>query len=315
MVNIIMTSYNGEKYIKEQIESIRASYYKNWRLWIFDDGSKDTTKQIVEDIISKDPNRIHFQVNDKNKGVTRNFLDGILYLKQEIYNYSNDSQDYYMFCDQDDKWMPDKIDRTLNQMKKAEKTYGADSVLAVFTDALVVDKELKPLEQSFYKNSNLNTKKVDLPHILMENKMIGCTIMFNHALFLKISKIPENARYHDWWIALIASAFGYISFLPEPTLLYRQHGNNIVGNKNFISYVKKSATSLLKQREIIEKTILQGRDFLRIYQQELSPEDKKILSTFAYLMKENWWKRRMLLAKYRFTKTGFLRNVGLFIII
>ncbi|MDF2951861.1 MAG: glycosyl transferase family 2, partial [Anaerocolumna sp.] len=231
----IMTSYNGEKYIKEQIESIQNSHYKNWNLWIFDDGSTDSTRQIVEAFERQDSNRIHFKINDKNKGVTRNFLEGIIFLKREFYNYTESNEDakhdYFMFCDQDDVWMPDKIERTLKFIKKAEKTHGSDTVLA--------------------------------------------------ALFDKINKLPEVVRYHDWWIALIAAAFGHISFLPEPTLYYRQHGNNVVGNQNFLSYVKNRVSSLRKQKEILESTIIQGREFYRIYQKELTLPKKRQVSVFA----------------------------------
>jgi glycosyltransferase involved in cell wall biosynthesis len=319
MVNIIMTSYNGEKYIKEQIESIQNSHYKNWNLWIFDDGSTDSTRQIVDAFERQDSNRIHFIINDKNKGVTRNFLEGITFLKREFYNYTESNEgskhDYFMFCDQDDVWMPDKIEKTLKFIKKAEKTHGSDTVLAVFTDALVVDSKLVPINQSFYKSSKLNINNVDLPHLLMENKMIGCTIMFNFALFDKINKLPEVVRYHDWWIALIAAAFGHISFLPEPTLYYRQHGNNVVGNQNFLSYVKNRVSSLRKQKEILESTIIQGREFYRIYQKELTLPKKRQVSVFANLGQESWLKKRYLVLKYGYTKTGFVRNTGLLLLI
>ena len=92
--------------------------------------------------------------------------------------------------------------------------------------------------------------RVDLPHLLMENKLIGCTVMINQAVrrILQGSSLPQNARFHDGWLGLIAAAFGKISFIKEPTILYRQHENNIVGDKGFISYIASRVCNLRSQR-------------------------------------------------------------------
>lgn len=317
IVNIILASYNGEKYIKEQIDSIINSYFTNWKLYIFDDGSTDDTCQIVEDYVKKYPEKIHFHRNEKNKGVTLNFLDAINQI-DKINNYAEnviEGNHYYMFCDQDDVWMPDKIERTLNQMKKAEKKYGADSILAVYTDAVVVDAKLEQIHPSFHKTSKFRTDQVDLAHILMENKMIGCTIMFNNPLKQKVVNLPKNVRYHDWWIALIASAFGHITYLPEPTLLYRQHSNNVVGNQSFVSYVQNRITSLRYQKEAVNKTILQGKDFYFAYKNELNQANKKLVYTFANLNNTNWLMKRVVIVKNGYIKSGMIRNLGLLLII
>lgn len=329
-VNIIMAVYNGAKYIREQIESIAKCDYSNWMLWIFDDGSTDDTVSIINEYVCRYPDRIRFQQNARNKGVTLNFLEGVQYaaqygakLQEEgngILAAEDDAEpevirDYYMFCDQDDVWMTDKISKTMMQMKKLEKKFGQDYPLAVFTDALVVDNDLKVLNRSFYKSSRLDTGKVDLPHVLMENKMIGCTVMFNGPLQNLMGQLPLNARYHDWWVALIAAAFGCISFLPAVTLFYRQHGDNMVGNQNFLSYVQNRLTSLKQQKEVICKTALQAEEFYRIYEPAFSSKQKKQVYSMANLLNENWIKRRHLVLKFGFTKTGILRNLGLLYII
>ncbi len=327
-VNIIMAAYNGEKYIGEQIESIIKSNFKNWKLWIFDDGSTDRTSCIIEEYLHRYPDKIMYQKNTANKGVTLNFLEGVQFaaksnnkIKEENTFALSDNMEteeimeYYMFCDQDDVWMPDKINKTIQHMKKAEKKFGQDSVVAVFTDAFVVDEKLKVLYPSFYRRSKLDTRKVDLPHIMMENKMIGCTVMFNGPLQKKMYNHPQNARYHDWWTSLTAAAFGHISYLPQTTLFYRQHGGNVVGNRSFPAYVKKRLASLQKQKEIICKTALQAEEFYRIYHSQLDGTEKMQVYAMAYLLNQNWIKRRQLVFKYGFMKTGILRNLGLLFIL
>ena len=222
---------------------------------------------------------------------------------------------YYMFCDQDDVWMPGKIYKTLKQMKKAEKKFGSQKPMAAFTDAIVVDEKLNIQQSSFYKTSNLNTSRRDLPHMLMENKLIGCTIMFNEPLADKLECIPENARYHDWWVALIASAFGYITYLKEGTLLYRQHGNNLVGNQSFISYVKNRITSLNNQREILDITIRQAQEFYDIFGKELTSNKKYLVYQFAHIKENTWFMKRKIILENGYLKTGIIRNIGLFLLI
>ncbi|WP_313134504.1 glycosyltransferase family 2 protein [Anaerocolumna sp.] len=316
-VNIIMAAYNGEKYIKDQIESILHNSFKNWVLWIFDDGSKDQTELIIEKYIQQYPQKIRYYRNNTNKGVTRNFLEGVKFVtlqNRQDEDAKNHSQ-YYMFCDQDDVWMGEKIHKTLKQMKKAEKKYGSEKPVAVFTDAIVVDEKLNIQQSSFYKTSNLNTGQRDLAHMLMENKLIGCTVMFNEALTEKLDVIPKNARYHDWWIALIASAFGHITYLKEGTLLYRQHGNNVVGNQSFLSYVKNRFINLHKQKEILDITIRQAREFYNIFEKELTGNKKELVYGFAYIKKNSWFMRRKLILEKGYLKTGIIRNIGLLLII
>ncbi len=309
IVNIIMATYNGEKYIKEQIDSIIASSYTNWKLWIFDDGSKDNTVKILKEYEEKLPSKIFVTKNKNNLGVTKNFLHGAISITQD-----STHKNYYMFCDQDDVWMNKKIEKTLKAMKQLENKYG-DYPLTVFTDATVVDDKLKVLKPSFFKTSGLNPNNTCLASILMENKLIGCTVLFNEKVREKLRIIPKEVRYHDWWIALITSAFGFISYLNEPTLYYRQHGNNVVGNKDFISYVKNSILSLKKQKEAINKTIMQGKAFYTIYKDSFSKESKELIYEFAKLAHIKKVNRQYIIMKYRFLKTGVIRNIGLLLII
>ncbi|MFU0828448.1 MAG: Glycosyl transferase [Lachnoclostridium sp.] len=328
-VNVIMTTYNGAQYIRPQIESIINGSYADYKLWIFDDGSTDDTVSVIYEFVKENPEKIIFHQNERKKGVTGNFLEGVRYAanineqerKEQRSKFPETDEecfnirDYYMFCDQDDVWMPDKISKTMIYMKKLERKFGQDHPLAVFTDAYVVDSKLNVLERSFHKSNHLDTKKVDLPHILMENKLIGCTMMFNEPVQKLMIKEPVHARYHDWWVALIAAAFGHIGYLPYPTLLYRQHGGNMVGNQSFHTYFKNRLKSLKEQKEAIRKNVLQAEEFYKIYKSMLGPEQKQQVYCMGHLLKENWIKRRQLVLKFGYLKTGLIRNLGLLYIL
>lgn len=325
-VNIVMATYNGEKYIKEQIESILGSNYTDWSLFIFDDGSTDATFEIAKSFEAKFPERIRVNQNKKNLGSTLNFLNGLKKVYEETsveHNtetinkmpYSSNYARYYMFCDQDDVWNRDKIKITLERMKFIEKKFGKEKAHLVFTDTNVVDEKLELIYHSFFRSQCLYPYHTDLAHMLMENKCIGCTIMVNRAMLKYLDTLPEKARLHDWWLGLIASSFGHISYISTATLKYRQHGNNVVGSTSFQTYIKDRVKSLKHQKQSIQACFEQGREFLKMYESELSEEDKKCISQFVSIADSNWLRKRYLLMRYGFLKSGLIRNIGLLIII
>lgn len=302
---IIMCTYNGEKYIREQIDSILHNTYQDFTLIICDDASTDGTCDIINEYQEQYPERIKLRLNKKNAGVIHNFLSPLLEEKAE----------YYMFCDQDDVWLPDKIEVTLQLMKKMEKECESVIPITVFSDAKVVDEQLSMQSPSFHRTGKLDVNKVDLAHILMENKLIGCTMMFNQAVAKKVRQIPGNARMHDWWIALITASFGKIVYLDQATLLYRQHEKNVIGNQSFFSYFKNRVTSLNMQKKVIANTIGQAEEFYGLYKHELSVKERKLMKRFISLKHQNGLKKRYYVVKYGFLKSGSIRNIGLLIII
>ena len=307
MVAIIMATYNGEKYVGEQIDSILASSYQDFELFIFDDKSQDRTMSILRDYESQNPSKIHVFENEVNLGLTANFLQ----------SFCKTTMDYVMFCDQDDFWKPNKIAITLKRMRHMEASIGKNTPLAVFTDAAIADQDLCVLKNSFFVSTHLNPKRIDLPHILMENKLIGCTVMVNGALrkVLQSYHLPKKAKYHDWWIALIAASMGKICFVKESTLLYRQHGGNLVGGASFFTYFKNRIAFLHNQKENLRILMYQADEFLTIYGELLPKEKQDIIRCFANLEQFNFIKRRAILLHYGFLKTGIFRNIGLMVVI
>lgn len=304
-----MAAYNGEKYIKQQIESIMKNTYENIHLTIYDDTKEEQTTAAMADILNlmneKYGDKITYKKNVKNKGCTRNFLEG---LQASVAEYT-------MFSDQDDYWNKDKVGLTLEKMKQMESKYGKDTPLVVFTDAIVVDSKLNLIHRSFHRSNHLNTKRLGLAHVLMENKLIGCTMMMNQALKNKIIAIPENARVHDWWVALIAATFGKIGYLEESTILYRQHEDNVIGNQEYGSYIKKRLASLKSQREVIYSNMKQAQEFIDIYDMYLTNEQKALIGRFANLNKRNWFYRRYAMYRYGYKKSGVPRNLGLLLVL
>ncbi|MCR4720726.1 MAG: glycosyltransferase family 2 protein [Lachnospiraceae bacterium] len=308
-IEIILSTYNGEKYIREQLDSIIRSSFKNWHISISDDCSTDSTCDILREYVQKYSTKISLHINDSNMGSTVNFLTALKRVSREESECGEPV--YYMFCDQDDVWLKDKLYVTLKAMKRLERKIGSVKPSLIFTDAVLVGSDLSYIDNSFYKSGHRSVRNLSLSRLLIENKCIGCTIMMNRALVDMLGSKYENVRYHDWWMALIASAFGGIRFLRIPTLLYRQHSGNQVGQSDFSAYVKSRMNSRNDIEHRLAETITQAQAFYECYKGRLGYKNAMVVNEFSKLSSKSFFMKRFLILRYRFFKSGLLRNIAL----
>lgn len=219
MVQILMATYNGEKFISKQISSLLNQTYTDIQVLIRDDDSKDGTVRIIEKYVESYPNKVVL-IRDEVKcgSATSNFM--------QLTKYA--TSDYVMYCDQDDFWLPNKVEITLKAMEKAEKENGSDIPIMVFAKYKAVDGELNDLHRS-EKGSQVEKKRTALNQLIVQNCVTGCLTMVNKTLYCLMGEYEKNILMHDWWAALIAGSMGRIVYIPEIVMLYRQHGNNVVG--------------------------------------------------------------------------------------
>jgi glycosyltransferase involved in cell wall biosynthesis len=226
-ISILLSTYNGELYLQEQIDSILTQTATNWVLYIRDDGSTDKTNAIIEDYIQKFPEKIK-AIND-NVGNLRS-AGSFMYMLSVV------DSDYYMFCDQDDVWLPFKIEKTYSKIKELERNNPNKGAL-VFTDLIVVDYNLKVINSSMWNYSKINPENTkDLYRTTCLSSVTGCTIMFNNLIKEKVLPYPKVARMHDWWITLNTIYFGVVDYISEPTIQYRQHNSNVLGADQLSKY-------------------------------------------------------------------------------
>lgn len=239
MIDILMATYNGERYLGQQIDSILAQSHQDWQLLIRDDGSDDNTKNIIEDYAARYPDKIRLITdNEGHLGLCLNFAKLLEYADNE----------YIMFSDQDDVWLPNKIELTLETMKEAEKTH-PDKPLLVHTDLKVVDSDLKTIADSMWSYHRIFPDiSNNLKDLMIRNVVTGCTAMINKKAKEISMPIPEEARVHDWWIAMNVAKQGKIVSVSTPTVLYRQHSANIIGTRRKSFAESVSRLSLLKSR-------------------------------------------------------------------
>ena len=299
---ILLSTYNGEKYLKEQLDSIFSQSYKNFEIIARDDGSNDETINILKSY------NIKILDTDKNLGAKLSF--------STLLNYAvkNTDADYFMFCDQDDIWKSDKIEKTIATMKELEKE-NLGLPLLVHTDLEVVDEKLNVLNKSFWKYEKRDPSLNSINRLIIQSTVTGCTMMINRKLAKLSFPVSENSIMHDWWISMVASSFGKIAYLEESTISYRQHSSNDTGSKKFgLSLILKMAVNFLFYDELykhLDRNINQAKSFLNQYESLLDTDMKNMLKDFVSIKEKSFLEKRKILLKHDILKQGMIRNMGL----
>ena len=305
-VAICLATYNGEKYLSEQINSLLNQTYEDWCLFIRDDHSNDNTLEIIQEYVDKYPEKI-FNIADAKIQGGRSKKNFAAIWRWVTDNYSFN---YYMFCDQDDFWLPEKIQNSIECIKECEKQ--SSGPILIHTDLKVVDQNLNILGDSFFEYRALNPETKDLRHLLVQNNITGCTMMWNRELNKLLDLSDERVAMHDWWIALTASCFGKIEYVKEPTILYRQHGENVVGatKVNTLSFIIKRLTGGAHVKETLIMSVVQAQAFLAYYCKKLETEQIKILRVFSELLNHNKIVKVMIILKEKYLKQGIIQIIG-----
>jgi len=308
MISILMTTYNGEKYVAAQIDSLLRQTVNDFKLYIRDDRSTDDTYSIISEYALKYPDQISVRQNEVNTGGAKhNFIQMMIEHKD----------DYLLLCDQDDVWMPDKIEKSLKKIKAMELEYGDILPLMVFTDLSVIDDDMNVLSPSYRKMSNTKSGFIRLNNLLTMNIPTGCTIMYNRALADLICDEPDFTVMHDWWISLIAASFGKIGAIDEQTVMYRQHRDNSVGAKRALSpkYIRYVLTHVDIMAEKINNSYKQAGSFLKLYKSKLTDEQKELIAAHANMPNLTKCGKLRKMLKYKTFMYGIARKTAQVIVI
>jgi glycosyltransferase involved in cell wall biosynthesis len=312
-VEVLLATYDGARYLREQIDSILAQDDADLRVLARDDGSSDGTVAILNEYAERFPGR--FRVMPAGPA-TGNAKDNFLLLMKAA------TAEYICFSDQDDVWLPDKVSTSRKAMEQLESKWepgsGTGLPLLVFTDLRVVDDQLRTLHASFWAHEIIKPERIHLfAAVLAQNVVTGCTMMMNRPLLELALRMPEEAFMHDQWIALLACVMGKASVVKAQTVLYRQHDRNVIGVQQRIG----SLSELTRRFRNTEVRLLQWKisqrqagAFLRVHGDELSAENREVLR--AYLRcgsSRSRLVRIYILIRFGFLRTGLLRKLALFV--
>lgn len=218
MISVCLATCNGAPYIKNQLISVLSQLSLHDEVIVADDRSTDSTIEIVRSL-SDCRVKISLNLSNERLGVVKNFERAL----------SSASGDYVFLCDQDDIWLPNKVDKCMLALNEC---------LLVVSDCKVVDKDLNVLYPSFFK---LRQSGRGVVKNLYKNSYLGCCMAFRKGLLNMALPIPATAPMHDMWLGLIANSTGKVTFLPEQLLLYRRHATNAspTAQKSTFSYYRQ----------------------------------------------------------------------------
>ena len=263
-VDIVLATFNGEKYLAQQLDSIIAQTYTNWRVLISDDGSLDNTLSIVEKYIKSDERFV--LVNKKRQGgVVKNFSKALEFV----------TSNFIMFADQDDYWLSEKISYLKGMLDEKTKLLG-NVPLLIFSDLIVVDENLKILRPSFFIGTSLNPESnFDTRYLLWRSEVYGCTTMFNRSLYDIATPFSSEITMHDQWFAIVASLYGHVLYSEISHVYYRQHANNVIGAKER-TFLLRIKGLLLSIRKIKNAAYLTNKTVVHLFGEEQKTFYKKL---------------------------------------
>lgn len=305
-VDIVLATYNGEKYISEQITSIlNMSGFNTYvnSIIICDDNSTDRTLEIIKAIVPSEKLCIIKNTTDRNLGPVSNFERGLLASNSE----------YVMLSDQDDVWNNQKLLACMDAIKNCNE----ERPFLIFSDLEVVDRDLNLIAESFqeYQSIPYDWYK-NINNLLIQNVAPGCTMFFNKKLISMALPLPDNCIMHDWWLILVATLHGEVYFLKDKLIKYRQHGNNQVGAKKigFIETAKDFYKLKQKAEKNLKETILQMNTLSEMFEENLSQNTKDKIKAWnkCFFEYNNFFVIFSLMHKYKLRKSTLIKTLGVY---
>jgi glycosyltransferase involved in cell wall biosynthesis len=346
-IAVLLSTYNGEKYIFDLLDSLSKQTNSHFDLIVRDDGSTDGTVDIINKYRNSSCFNIHILNKSENLGSTKSFL--------ELLKYANSVKSYlyFFFCDQDDVWHHNKIEKSVNKIKDIEVNNSEIPVL-VHSDLRVVDSARNKLFSSFWKFQHIDPDRNNISRLVIQNTVTGCTLAMNRQLSEKVKTDSEDIIVHDWWIAMIASIIGTIVPINDTLIDYRQHEGNVIGARKYSYYtvflhliamliksilssimgkhyhpikdslfkiigIKKKKSSSLKKKSSppleFSQQQKQAKDLLNLYSTVISKDDQRSLSIITEIHTEGFISRKKKLLLGGYLPKGLVRSIRLLLIV
>lgn len=291
-VLVLMSVYNGEKYLSEQIESILAQDCHNVELLMRDDESTDNSVNIIRKYAERNENIKWYE--GKNCGVWKSFM--------ELVRHAEETYDYYAFSDQDDVWLPEKIRKAVEVLQEMEQIYGKGIPLQYGSNICPVNEKLEKIDTGI----NLTKFTPSFGSSLVQGITSGLTCVFNQEALLLIKKSRPNFMImHDWWLYMTVSCYGRVYYDDHAYVLYRQHGSNMCGART--SKLERLKYRLNHYNERRRDVLKQVREFLKCYDD--IPEENRKLAELLCDSQKNLWKRILLIFNGKIKRQRFWDNV------
>lgn len=268
-MTIVLGTFNGAAYLQDQLQSLIGQTFEDWNLLISDDGSTDETLDIVKEFSRQNPSKQVTVISGPCHGVAQNFLAALM--------HESCDGNMVAFCDQDDVWLPHKLEAAVKVLQQEPS-----DVPVVYASAVrVVDQALNTLRET-----QVPEGKIAFGNLLVENMITGNTMVMNSAAAKLITHSP-NVPFHDWWVLQVVSGVGgKIICDPQPSVLYRQHSQNVVGHA--VGLVKKQSNVKAIVRNVYGANVFRNARCLEESKLVLTAENQRILAALGAVMRNRF---------------------------
>lgn len=309
-IDIAIPTYNCAAWLDDLFESIVSQVYVDWRIITRDDVSKDNTVAVVNDWQRRLGERLVIlrDSGESNLGMVGNF-NAVL---------AQTTAPWVMLADPDDVWLPRKVPLSVSAMRAAEQSAPKSTPIVLCSDATVVTADLRILAPSYWRWSGHNPDLLDVFHrLIVESPALTSTMMVNRSL-LEIALPMTGAACPDWWLALVACAFGRIIRLPQSTILYRRHSNND-SLEPITSTLPTAARRVIQARSRVDQLIRQYAQqacaFLNRFDNRILQTDAAALRAAAMLPSLGPLDRRVVVLRHELLFASRLKNAGLMLLL
>ncbi len=290
-VSVAMTTFNGEKFLARQLDSIFSQTLLPKEIVICDDCSTDNTIEILKAFSRNAPVDFTYHQNETQMGVTANFKKAV-----SLTTPGN----YIALSDQDDIWLPQKLERSVQALVNIDNQI---TPALVYSDLIMIDGDENILNTSV-NNVLAHDKYVHcLSTLLFGNFVLGCTVVMNEKMKQFFKDIPDNTPFnHDSWLSLIGFSFGKTACMPEAFIHYRKHDANISFTdqeyrKSRTGRIWNHLKSILTNQDFLEKQIILAKSFLEKYEPELNPEQRALFANFTSLENASYLRKKIAFEK------------------
>ena len=286
-ITVIMATYNGSKYLEAQMESIIGQSHKPYRIRVFDDVSSDNTLQLLKTYEKR--TNIEVIQRPQNLGVIRNLKAALATI---------DGPEYIALADQDDVWLPQKLEISLGALKEID--IDPKKPALVYSDLMVIDQAGQHVSDSFWEILGLSKYQHVLSTLVYGNVVTGCASLMNAALLPYAQDIPEDlSTYHDAWLALCAFCFGKVKTIKTPLIQYRLHPENLTFYSSDVPKIKdriKTHWRLLTRKDkFMQEQFALIERFLKVYNSQLKEEDRRVLKRFLSSRNKSYIQQKMIM--------------------
>jgi len=288
-ISVVIATYNGEKYLEQQLDSILSQTLPPAELIICDDCSIDRTLTILEKYRKR--GLLTYVRNDRQLGLIDNFKKAVSLAAET---------NYVALSDQDDQWLPDKLQRSAELLDQMDQKLPA----MVYTDLLLVDQDEHILNTSFRNERGQDHYQHNLQTLFFSNFVNGCTVLMNSKLRFFFANMPNHIKLnHDGWLALAAFTFGEPKSINSALVRYRKHENNVsttlgtVPKNRYLNTINQLVNAWTGHDDFLSVELETTRYFYMKYKDEMSPDKRKYFEDFLKLESKSFLFKKLAYGK------------------